>query len=657
MIRGIDKILLIFSKKHKIKYITMSKIIGIDLGSTMSAVAVCQNGKPEIIVNQDGERTTPSVVGYGKDGEIKVGSAAKRQSVINSKSTIEVIKRFIGNSWKKTKQYAKDFTYELVEGPNDSVRVKIGEKEYTPQEISAEVLRKLKSAAEDFLGEKVDGAVITVPAYFDDQQRTATIEAAKIAGLDCKRIINEPTAACLAFGYDKPDKTNVILVLDIGGSTADVSIIEMGDGVFEVKSTQGDMVLGGRDLDNEIVKWIVGEFNKQFGYDVSKDPMAFQRVIEEAEKAKISLSSSVSTEINMPYLAVVDGVPKHFVATLTRAQFERMAEGFMTKVENLVKGALSAADMGTSQINEVLLVGGTTRVPLVQDFVRKYFGKEGNKSVNPDEAVALGAAVQGSILAGDMGSDLVLLDVTPMNLNITTLGGVATVMIPANTTIPTSHDNIFSTAEDNQTSITVIVTQGNRPIASQNKQLGLFNLDGIAPAERGVPQLKVTFDIDSNGVLSVTAKDMATNKEQSIRIEGSSNLSDEEIDRMRKDAEAHEADDKAYTEKVQKNNMYETQIFAAEKTLKNNWDDISEELKTELQEKTDAMKAVFNVKESDRDMSAVESASKALQEIQWKVSAEIYKKSNPDASVGTNPFSGQGNPFSGFDFAKAQPQQ
>lgn len=631
----------------------MSKIIGIDLGSTMSAVAVCQNGKPEIIVNQDGERTTPSVVGYGKDGDIKVGSSAKRQAVINSKSTVEVIKRFIGNSWKKTSKYAGDFTYDIIEGPNDSVRVKINGKEYTPQEISAEVLRKLKSAAEDYLGEKVDGAVITVPAYFDDQQRTATIEAAKIAGLDCKRIINEPTAACLAFGYDKPDKTKVILVLDLGGSTADVSILEMGDGVFEVKATQGDMVLGGRDLDNEIAKWMISECDKQFGYDISKDPMAFQRIIETAEKTKIDLSSSSSSGINLPYLAVVDGVPKHFVATLTRAQFEKMADGFMKKVENLVKGALNAADMKTSDIDEILLVGGTTRVPLVQEFVKKYFGKDGNKSVNPDEAVALGAAVQGAILAGDMGSDLVLLDVTPMNLNITTLGGIATVMIPANTTIPTSHDNIFSTAEDNQTAITVVVTQGNRKVASENKQIGVFNLDGIAPAPRGVPQLNVKFDIDSNGVLNVTAKDMATNKEQSIRIEGASNLSDDEIDRMRKDAEAHEAEDKAYEERVQKINRYEKQIFDAEKTLTDFSEKLSDEQKTELQEKIDSMKALFNVNDNDRDMDAIDDASKSLQKVQWDIAKTIY----PDSSTGGNPFNGGSNPFgeSGFDFSGMNP--
>lgn len=629
----------------------MSKIIGIDLGSTMSAVAVCQNGKPEIIVNQDGERTTPSVVGYGETGEIKVGSAAKRQSVINSKNTIEVIKRFIGNSWKRTCKYANDFAYDLVEGPNDSVRVKIRDKEYTPQEISAEILRKMKSAAEDYLGEKIDGAVITVPAYFDDQQRTATIEAAKIAGIDCKRIINEPTAACLAFGYDKQEKTKVILVLDLGGSTADVSILEMGDGVFEVKATQGDMVLGGRDLDNEIVKWISSECYNQFGKDVLKEPISFQRIVEAAEKAKIELSSTSSTEINLPYLIEVDGTSKHFAATLTRARFEQMADGFMSKVDKLVSGALAAAGMGAGQIDEILLVGGTTRIPLVQEYVRRYFGKEGNKSVNPDEAVALGAAVQGAILAGDMGNDLVLLDVTPMNLNITTLGGVATVMIPANTTIPTSHEDVFSTAEDNQTAITVVVTQGNRHIAAENKQLGVFNLEGIMPAERGVPKLKVKFDIDSNGVLNVTARDMATNKEQSIRIEGASNLSDDELDRMRKDAEAHEADDNAYVEKVKKNNMYESQIFASEKILKEHSDILSDEQKAELRDKTDAMKAVFNVKETDRDMDAVEATSKALQEIQWKVGAEIYKAKNPDASTGANPFAG-----AGFDFSKMNPQ-
>lgn len=627
----------------------MGKIIGIDLGSTMSAVAVCQNGKPEIIVNQDGERTTPSVIGYGKDGEVKVGSSAKRQSVVNSKNTIEVIKRFIGNSYEKTKKYDSDFSYDIIEGPNDSVRVKINDKEYTPQEISAEVLRKLKSAAEDYLGEAVTDAVITVPAYFDDQQRTATIEAAKIAGLECKRIINEPTAACLAFGYDKADKNVKVLVLDLGGSTADVSLLEMGDGVFEVLSTQGDMVLGGRDLDNEISKWIISECQKNFGYDVSKDPMAFQRVVEAAEKAKIDLSSSTQTDINLPYLVVVDGVPQHFVATLTRAQFERMITDFMKKVTALVDGALNAASVDKNEVDEILLVGGTTRVPKIQEFVKTYFGKDGNKSVNPDEAVALGAAVQGAILSGEMGSDIVLLDVTPMNLNITTLGGIATVMIPANTTIPTSHDNVFSTAEDNQSAITVVVTQGNRRIASENKQLGVFNLDGIAPARRGVPQINVKFDLDANGVLTVTATDKATGKEQNIRIEGSSNLSDDELDRMRKDAEAHEADDKAYAEKMQKFNTWESQIFSAEQMLSDDTDKISDEDKKELQEKIDSFKAVFNVNPDDRDMNACENASKELQNVQWKISEALYKASNPDAT--SNPF-GQG-----FDFNNMDPNQ
>ena len=629
----------------------MSKIIGIDLGSTMSAVAVCQNGKPEIIVNQDGERTTPSVIGYGKDGDIKVGSSAKRQSVVNSKNTVEVIKRFIGNSYKKTQKYDKDFSYDIIEGPNDSVRVKINDKEYTPQEISAEVLRKLKSAAEDYLGEKVTDAVITVPAYFDDQQRTATIEAAKIAGLECKRIINEPTAACLAFGYDKAEKNAKILVLDLGGSTADVSLLEMGDGVFEVLATQGDMVLGGRDLDNEIAKWMISECQKNFGYDVSKDPMAFQRVVEAAEKAKIDLSSSTQTEINLPYLCVVDGVPQHFVSTLTRAKFEQMMTGFMKKVKDLVEGALNAAELNASDVNEILLVGGTTRVPKVQEFVKSYFNKEGNKSVNPDEAVALGAAVQGAILSGDMGSDIVLLDVTPMNLNITTLGGIATVMIPANTPIPTSHDNVFSTAEDNQTAITVVVTQGNRKIASENKQLGVFNLEGIAPARRGVPQINVKFDLDANGVLTVTAKDQATGKEQNIRIEGSSNLSEDEIERMKKDAEAHEADDKAYAEKMQKFNMWESQIFSAEQTLSDDADKISEEDKKDLQDKLEVMKAVFNVNPDERDMDACEAASKDLQSVQWKVSEVLDKAANPDASVGSNPFG------EGFDFSKMNPNE
>jgi len=610
-----------------------NKIIGIDLGSTMSAVAVVEGGTPHIIVNSDGERTTPSVIGYGKDGEIRVGSSAKRRSVIDAKSTVEVIKRFIGNSYKKTAKYDDDFAYDIVEGPNDSVRVKIGDKEYTPQEISAEVLRKLKKSAEDYLGEEVDKAVITVPAYFDDQQRTATMEAAKIAGLDCKRIINEPTAAALAFGLDKLDKDMRILVLDLGGSTADVSILELGSGVFEVVSTQGDMVLGGRDLDKLITDWVIDDVKKQTGADVSKDPMAFQRVIEAAEKAKVELSSSVSADFNLPYLTANEGTPVHYIGKLTRAQFENMMDGFMSKVKNLCVGALNAAKMKTSDIDEVLLVGGTTRVPKVQEFVKSYFGKEPNKSVNPDEAVALGAAVQGSILAGEMGSDIVLLDVTPLNLNITTVGGVATVMIEANTTIPVSHEQIFSTAEDNQTAITVIVTQGNRKIASENKQLGVFNLDGIAPARRGVPQLKVKFDLDSNGVLSVTATDTATGKDQSIRIEGSSNLSDDEIDKMRKDAEAHEKEDKERVERQTKLNEAEAMINSAEKSMDENGDKISDDLKNEVKEKTDALKLVYNVNDADRDIEAISAATKELQSVLWRVSEEMYKKSNPDSST------------------------
>jgi molecular chaperone DnaK len=627
----------------------MGKVIGIDLGSTMSAVAVCLNGKPEIIVNQDGERTTPSVIGYCKDGEVKVGSPAKRQSVVNSKNTVDIIKRFIGNSYQKTKQYKDQFSYEIVEGPNDSVRVKINGKEYTPQEISAEVLRKLKKAAEDYLGEEVKDAVITVPAYFDDQQRTATMEAAKIADLNCLRIINEPTSACLAFGFDKPDKDMKVLVLDVGGSTSDVSILELGSGVFEVLATQGDMILGGRDLDQNIADWIKDECKKQFGMDISKDPMAFQRVIEASEKAKIDLSNTTSTDINLPYLTVVDNVPQHFNSTLTRAQFEKMATPFMTKIKNLCEGALKAANMKPGDIDEILLVGGTTRVPKIQEFVKKYFGKDGNKSVNPDEAVALGAAIQGSILAGELGSDIVLLDVTPMNLNITTMGDIATTMIEANKTIPCSHEQIFSTAEDNQTAITVIVTQGNRKIGSQNKQLGVFNLDGIAPARRGVPQINVKFDLNSNGVLEVTAKDLATNKEQSIRIEGSSNLSDEEIERMKKDAEAHEKEDQERLDRQTKLNAAESLIYSVEKQLEDFADKITEEEKTNLTEQLDALKAVYNVEDKDRDMDAIETAVQNLQKASWEISAKTYKQDeNNTAGVDPNAFAGGGfSPFGG----------
>lgn len=607
----------------------MSKIVGIDLGSTMSAVAVVENGRPQIIVNGDGERTTPSVVCYGKDGEIKVGSSAKRSSVVNAKSTVEVIKRFIGNSYKKTEKFKNDFSYDIVEGPNDSVRVKIGDKTITPQEISAEVLRKLKKAAEDYLGEQVKEAVITVPAYFDDQQRTATMEAAKIAGIDCKRIINEPTAAALAFGLDKLDKDIKVLVLDLGGSTADVSIMSLGDGVFEVVSTKGDMVLGGRDLDKLITDWVVDECRKQFGVDVSKDSMAFQRVMEASEKAKVELSSAVNTDFNLPYLTSVDGVPQHFSASLSRSQFDKMSQGFLDKVAGLISGALSDAGYKESDIDEVLLVGGTTRVPFVQEYVKKRFGKEANKSVNPDEAVALGAAIQGSILAGEMGNDIVLLDVTPLNLNITTVGGVATCMITANTTIPTSHEEIFSTAEDNQTAITVVVTQGNRKIASENKQLGLFNLDGIAPARRGVPQLKVKFDLDSNGVLSVTATDTATGKDQSIRIEGSSNLDDAELERMRKDAELHEKEDQERVDRQNAINRAESMINSAEKELGERGEKLSEETKKDVEEKLDSLKAVFDVNDSDRDMNAINAAVESLQQSLWKASEEIYKGSAP----------------------------
>lgn len=624
----------------------MGKIIGIDLGSTMSAVAVVEQGKPQIIVNNDGDRTTPSVIGYGKDGEVKVGNAAKRSAVVNPKTTVEVIKRFIGNSWKRASKYAKDFSYDVVEGPNDTIRVKIEGKEFTPQEISAEVLRKLKKSAEDYLGQEVKEAVITVPAYFDDQQRTATVEAAKIAGLDCKRIINEPTAAALAFGLDKLDKDMKILVLDLGGSTADVSILDLGNGVFEVVSTNGDMVLGGRDLDQLITDWICGEVKKQCGADVKKDHMAYQRVVEAAEKAKIELSNAKTTDINLPYLTAIDGVPQHFSSTLTRAQFENLAEGFIKKVEDLCKGALSSANLGINDIDEILLVGGTTRVPKVQEFVREYFKKEPNKSVNPDEAVALGAAIQGAVLSGDMGSDIVLLDVTPLNLNITTLGDVATTMIEANTTIPVSKEHIFTTAEDNQPAITVVITQGNRKIASENKLLGAFNLEGIAPARRGVPKIKVKFDIDTNGILNVSATDLATNKEQSIKIEGSSSLDDAEIERMRKDAEAHEADDKARVERQNKLNDAENLIFTAEKQLSENGDKISEGVKSEISGKLESLKSVYNVKPEDRDVETISAAAEALKQSLYKAAEELYKDSAKDSS--TNPFGQGGFNFDGF---------
>ena len=606
----------------------MGKIIGIDLGSTNSAVAVVENGTPTIIVNSEGNRTTPSVIGYDKSGERVVGETAKRKAVTNAKNTVELIKRFIGNNYSTTKDFKDKFTYEISQGPNDTVRVKINDKEYTPQEISAAILQKMKKTAEDYLGEEVTEAVITVPAYFNDSQRTATKEAGEIAGLTVKRIINEPTAAALAFGIDKLNKNMKILVFDCGGSTHDVSILEMGDGVFEVLSTKGDMFLGGNDIDNLIVDWLVAEGKKQCGIDLSKDTIALQRLKEAAEKTKIELSNTTNSEISLPYITVVDNVPQHLNCSLNRATFNNMISGFVAKATNVAKDALAAANLKPTDIDEILLVGGSTRIPLIQEEIKKYFGKEGNKSVNPDEAVALGAAIQGSILAGEQ-TGILLLDVTPLNLNITTMGNVATCMIEANTTIPTKHSQIFSTAVDNQPAVDIEVTQGNRSLAADNKYLGKFILDGIAPARRGVPQIEVTFDIDANGILKVTAVDKATGKSQDIRIEGSSGLAKEEVEKMKAEAEAHAEEDKARIERINVLNGAESTIYNHEKTLESVKDKITEEQKSKLDEALENLKSVYNVKDEDRDLDAIKAAQENYFKTWYEVSEALNKQEPP----------------------------
>lgn len=606
----------------------MGKIIGIDLGSTNSAVAVVENGTPTIIVNSEGNRTTPSVIGYDKSGERVVGETAKRKAVTNAKNTVELIKRFIGNNYSTTKDFKDKFTYEISQGPNDTVRVKINDKEYTPQEISAAILQKMKKTAEDYLGEEVTEAVITVPAYFNDSQRTATKEAGEIAGLTVKRIINEPTAAALAFGIDKLNKNMKILVFDCGGSTHDVSILEMGDGVFEVLSTKGDMFLGGNDIDNLIVDWLVAEGKKQCGVDLSKDTIALQRLKEVAEKTKIELSNTTNSEISLPYITVVDNVPQHLNCSLNRATFNNMISGFVAKAMNVAKDALAAANLKPTDIDEILLVGGSTRIPLIQEEIKKYFGKEGNKSVNPDEAVALGAAIQGSILAGEQ-TGILLLDVTPLNLNITTMGNVATCMIEANTTIPTKHSQIFSTAVDNQPAVDIEVTQGNRSLAADNKYLGKFILDGIAPARRGVPQIEVTFDIDANGILKVTAVDKATGKSQDIRIEGSSGLAKEEVEKMKAEAEAHAEEDKARIERINVLNGAESTIYNHEKTLENVKDKITEEQKSKLDEALENLKSVYNVKDEDRDLDAIKAAQENYFKTWYEISEALNKQEPP----------------------------
>ena len=580
----------------------MGKIIGIDLGTTNSCVAVMEGNQPTVIINNEGERTTPSVVAFTDGGERKIGNPAKRQAITNPQNTVFSIKRFMGETYEQVQKEIARVPYKVVRGENNTPRVDINGKLYSPQEISAMILQKMKKTAEDYLRQEVTEAVITVPAYFSDSQRQATKEAGKIAGLDVKRIINEPTAAALAYGLDKKNKDMKVAVYDLGGGTFDISILELGGGVFEVKSTNGDTHLGGDDFDQEIINWLADEFAKDNGgIDLRKDPMALQRLKEAAEKAKIELSNQTSTEINLPYIMPVDGVPKHLVKTLTRAKFEMLCDNLFQRSIDPCRQALKDAGLNASDIDEVLLVGGSTRIPKVQELVKEFFGKEPNRSVNPDEVVAIGASIQGGVLAGDV-KDVLLLDVTPLSLGIETLGGVMTKLIESNTTIPTHKSQVFSTAADNQPSVEIHVLQGERPMAKDNKEIGLFHLDGIAPAPRGIPQIEVTFDIDANGILNVSAKDKATGKEQNIRIEASSGLSDEEIQRMRDEAKANEAADKEAKEKVEKINNADALCFQSDKNLKDYGDKIPADKKSAIESALGSLKeAVKNQNISDID--------------------------------------------------------
>ena len=607
----------------------MSKIIGIDLGTTNSCVAVMEGNEPVVIPNAEGHRTTPSVVAFTNDGERKVGDPAKRQAITNPKRTVFSIKRFMGERYDAVAEDIKRAPYSIVKGDNNTPRVDIDGRQYTPQEISAIILQKMKKTAEDYLGQEVTEAVITVPAYFSDSQRQATKEAGEIAGLKVRRIINEPTAAALAYGLDKKQDDMKIAVYDLGGGTFDISILELGDGVFEVKSTNGDTHLGGDDFDHVLIDYMAEAFKAEHGIDLRQDPMALQRLKEAAEKAKIELSSAMSTDINLPYIMPVNGIPQHLVMTLTRAKFEQLCDHLVQKTIEPCRTALRDAGLQASQIDEVILVGGSTRIPAIQRVVEEFFGKAPNRSVNPDEVVAVGAAIQGGVLTGEV-KDVLLLDVTPLSLGIETLGGVMTRLIEANTTIPTRKTQVFSTAADNQPSVTINVCQGERAMAADNKSIGQFNLDGIPAAPRGVPQIEVTFDIDANGILNVSAKDLGTGKEQKIRIEASSGLTDAEIQRMRDEAKANEAKDKADKERIEKINMADSNIFASEKNLKEYGDKLPADKKSAIEGALAKLKEAHAAK----DIAAIDSAIEALNAAWQAASQDIYAQQQAQQAQG-----------------------